>query len=245
MKDVRAIVCDVYRTILQVGAAPENSQQRWEILYRSALCRDPQLSLEEVAHNCRAIIAEDHREARARGINYPEVNWPSVMKRALPQLDALSQPHLDAFLFNHAQLFRSLSVMPGCVTVFRECLKRGILLGIASNAQAYTLTEVEATLREAGLNSSIFQADLTFWSFEHGFSKPDPHVFEILRARLRNRCLSISQALMIGDREDKDIAPARAAGWRTWLISGDQSGVHQGSWHSLAQALFGSEPISS
>src|SRR4029077_3651516 len=144
----------------------------------------------------------------------------------------------DALLFNHAQLFRSLRLTAGCVPVLRDCIERGILLGIASNAQAYTLKELELALSEAGLDSSIFQSDLTFWSFEHGFSKPDPHVFEILRARLQNRCLRESETLIIGDREDNDILPARATGWRTWHFSEKGSGSDQGDWRSLGNALF-------
>jgi putative hydrolase of the HAD superfamily len=245
MKNVKVIICDVYRTILQVGEPAGDPQKRWERLYTSALRRAPEVSLEQLGLRCREIIAEDHDQARERGILYPEVNWRSVMERALPELGALSHVDVDDFLFDHAQLFRSLRVMAGCADVFRECIESGILLGIASNAQAYTLRELELALSEAGLNSSIFQPDLMFWSFEHGFSKPDAHVFEILRARLRNRCLSASEALMIGDREDKDIAPASAAGWRTWLLSDNQSGLHQGNWRSLAHALFDSETISS
>jgi FMN phosphatase YigB (HAD superfamily) len=238
MKRVNAIICDVYRTLLDVRETPADAEQRWGILFQDVFGKVPALSLEQLSVRCREIVSEDHQEARKRGILYPEVNWPSVMKRVLPELDALPRADVETFLFHHAQLFRSLRVMPGCAPVLRECIERGILLGIASNAQAYTLRELELALSEAGLDSSIFQSDLTFWSFEHGFSKPDPHVFEILRARLQNRCLPESEALIIGDREDNDIAPARAAGWRTWHFSDCQNGLDQGNWTSLARALF-------
>jgi len=238
MKRVKAIICDVYRTILDVGKAPEDAEERWIKLCQGALGRAPELSLEQLSIRYRDIIAEDHQEAQKRGILYPEVNWPSVMSRAVPGLDALPRADVDTFLFQHAQLFRALRIMPGCTRVLRECIERGILLGIASNAQAYTLRELELALSESGLDSSIFQSDLTFWSFEHGFSKPNPHVFEILRARLRNRCLPEEEALMIGDREDNDIIPARAAGWRTWHFSDSRNGSDHGDWRSLANALF-------
>jgi FMN phosphatase YigB (HAD superfamily) len=240
MKNVRAIICDVYRTLLEVGEAPQDAEERWHLLCKEALRRPPEISLEQLSVRSRTIISEDHRQAHERGIIYPEVDWRSVMNRALPELNALAGWARDAFLFEHAQLSRSLRVMPDCATVLRECIARGILLGIASNAQAYTLKELDVALRQAGLDSSIFQPDLTFWSFEHGFSKPNPHVFEILRARLRNRCLSVSEALMIGDRDDKDIVPARATGWRTWRVSDDGNGSDQGSWRSLAGILFDS-----
>jgi len=238
MKRVKAIICDVYRTLLDVREPPADAEQRWGTLFQGVFGKVPALSLEQLSVRCREIVSEDHQEARKRGILYPEVNWPSVMKRTLPELDALPRADADALLFNHAQLFRSLRLTAGCAPVLRDCIERGILLGIASNAQAYTLKELELALSEAGLDSSIFQSDLTFWSFEHGFSKPDPHVFEILRARLQNRCLRESETLIIGDREDNDILPARATGWRTWHFSEKRSGLNQGDWRSLGNALF-------
>ena len=148
MRDVKAIICDVYRTVLEVGEAPQDAEARWKLLFEVPWA-NLELSLEQLSSQCHEIIAQDHRVARQRGILYPEVNWPSVMSRALPELDALSRGQLDNFLFNHAQLFRSLRVMAGCASVFRECRRRGILLGIASNAQAYTLKELELALRNA------------------------------------------------------------------------------------------------
>ena len=241
MNAIRAIICDVYRTILDVGEAPQNAEERWIKLCRDALGRDSGLSLEQLSVRCRDIISEDHREARERGIRYPEVDWPSVMNRALPGLETLPRDDVDAFLFDHAQLFRELRIMPGSAAVLRECHKRGILMGIASNAQAYTVRELELALGEAGLDSTIFQPDLTFWSFEHGFSKPNPHVFEILRARLQGRGLLVSQTLMIGDREDNDISPARTTGWKTWLLGDIGNGSDAGNWKALARAFFESD----
>ena len=44
---------------------------------------------------------------------------------------------------------------------------------------------------------------------------------------------------MVGDREDNDIAPAAAAGWRTWLISHTRSSAsNPHPWFSLQQWLM-------
>jgi FMN phosphatase YigB (HAD superfamily) len=63
-----------------------------------------------------------------------------------------------------------------------------------------------------------FARELCFWSFEHGFSKPDPHAFRLLTARLEARGLQSSEALMVGDSLENDIEPARAQGWLTWQL---------------------------
>ena len=66
---------------------------------------------------------------------------------------------------------------------------------------------------------AVFEPDLCFWSYRHGFSKPDPHVFRILTARLEARGLRPAEILMVGDRLDNDIEPARAHGWLTWRLA--------------------------
>jgi HAD superfamily hydrolase (TIGR01549 family) len=124
-----------------------------------------------------------------------------------------------------------------------DCLRRlnedGVPLGIASNAQAYTLRELDAALRSAGLNLSMFDPGLRFWSFEHGFSKPDPHVFRILAARLEARGISPAETLMVGDRLDNDIEPARAFGWQTWQLVPVKQNAKSGNWHDLRAWLNG------
>jgi FMN phosphatase YigB (HAD superfamily) len=66
---------------------------------------------------------------------------------------------------------------------------------------------------------SIFTRPLCFWAFAHGFGKPDPHVFRHLTVRLAVRGIAPEEALIVGDSEVSDLAPARAFGWQTWQIA--------------------------
>jgi FMN phosphatase YigB (HAD superfamily) len=239
MNPIRAIIFDVYKTILDVRESPADAEKRWRSLLVQTFGDTLDVSLEELTKRCASIVREDHSEARGRGVDYPEVNWPSVMKRALPLLDSLAKAKLANFVFDHAQLSRTVELMPSCGSILRQCMQRGIPLGIASNAQVYTLRELQVALKTAHLDLGIFQADLTFWSFEHGFSKPDPYVFQILRARLLNRGINPSETLMVGDREDNDLLPAQAVGWRAWQFSQASENANRGDWESLACFLFG------
>jgi FMN phosphatase YigB (HAD superfamily) len=239
MNPVRAIIFDVYQTILDVREAPLDAEKRWRHLLVQTLGNTVDVSLEVLANRCASIVREDHAEARKRGIDHPEVNWPTVMKRALPILNSLTETRLANFIFHHAQLSRTLKLMPSCASLLRRCAQGGILLGIASNAQAYTLRELQIALKRARLDLGIFQADLLFWSFQHGFSKPDPYVFQTLRARLLNREIATSETLMVGDREDNDLSPAKMVGWRIWQFSQSSENVNRGNWKSLARFLFG------
>jgi FMN phosphatase YigB (HAD superfamily) len=239
MKSVKAIICDVYKTILDVGEAPVDAEERWHSLTQRTFGSSLSITLEDLASRSLEIVQQDQREARERGIDYPEVNWPDVMKRALPTLASLSEATLADFTFHHAQLSRTLKLMPFCGATLRQCAQRGILLGIASNSQAYTLRELQLALKKARLDLGIFQADLTFWSFQHGFSKPDPYVFQTLRARLLNLRIESSETLMVGDREDNDLWPAETVGWRIWQFSQSSENANRGNWKSLARFLFG------
>ncbi len=224
---MRALICDVYRTILDVGPAPGDAEQRWAELHSAAFGETPVLSLAGFNAGCRAIVERDHAAAKALGVEYPEVVWRDVMQRALPELGALSEKGAAEFIFRHMQLQRTLRVMDGAVEVLRECGERGVVLGIASNAQAYTPRELEVN----GVDLGLFDPNLCVWSYECGFSKPNPHVFRILSARLAHRGIRPDEILMVGDREDNDINPAKAFGWKTWWFG------EAGGWVGLGALL--------
>jgi putative hydrolase of the HAD superfamily len=235
----RAILFDVYQTLLSVGPPSADAGLRWCGLWTETLGSAPRLSLEHVAAATSTVIHADHAAARACGIPFPEVFWPSVVRRAVPELNRLTDPALDKFLFRHAQLLRTARLMPGVAEVVRPASAHGILLGLASNAQPYTIHELDWALSEAGLSRSLFRSDLVFWSYLHGYAKPDPHIFRAIGARLLAEGIAPWEILMVGDREDNDIEPARAQGWRTWQLTPTPvaESTNAGDWRQLADFL--------
>lgn len=205
---VRAVICDVYHTLLEVAPGPEDAAAQWRAAQGS--------SLEAFDAACRAVVAQDHAARRAAGVPWPEVDWVSVARRADPALAEMAHEALAALLQFHAGLQRRCRAMPGAAAFLAELRQAGLALGIASNAQAYTLGELAA----AGLEVAAFADDLCFWSFREGFSKPDPAVFHHLSTRLAARGIAPQEVLMIGDRLDNDVLPARAAGWQAWHFQG-------------------------
>lgn len=234
---VRAVIFDVYHTLLRVEPGPADAAERWENLCREMVlpgmpgtdpaelakhcaaeaCGDAP-TLHAFQEACRREIVQDHILKKRAGIRCPEVDWRDVTRRAWPALAVLPEDALDGFLADHAALERACLVMPGAVEFLTAASQSGALLGIASNAQNYTLHE----LRVAGLDLEPlgFEDSLCFWSWREGFSKPDPGVFRLLTDRLAERGMSPEEILMIGDRLDNDILPAQAAGWRTWHFAG-------------------------
>jgi FMN phosphatase YigB (HAD superfamily) len=141
---------------------------------------------------------------------------------------------LDEFLFQQMQIGRTLRLADDAGECLRQLHEKGAVLGIASNSQNYTLRELDEALRGAGLGVSIFDPHLCFWSFQHGFSKPDPHVFQILTARLEARGISPAETLMVGDRLDNDIEPARAHRWQGWQVTSlSHTAGRSGNWREL------------
>lgn len=229
----RAVICDVYRTILEVLPPPEDAGRRWADLCRSAFGGVGPVEFDEFLRLCRGEVQRSHEQARRRGVAFPEVSWPHIVAAVLPGFEALGAERRMEFLLAEQALSRRLGLVPGAAAALRDWSGRGLSLGIASNAQAYTRPELAAALEPAGLVPEIFAPDLVLWSWQLGFSKPDPYFFQTLLARLAARGIKPGEALMVGDRADNDIAPARAAGLMTWHLhpQGD------GGWETLRERL--------
>ncbi|MBI2927481.1 MAG: HAD family hydrolase [Verrucomicrobia bacterium] len=237
---VRAVLCDIYNTLLEVGPPPTDAEARWAQLC-AAHRAGPRLSLEEFASASEQLIAREHAVARARGIAFPEIYWPHVAVGVLPELRQLSPAALDDFLFAHAQLQRTLGLLPDAAETLFALAQAGVLLGLVSNCQPYTLRELDLELARAGLRRDLFRPALCFFSFQAGFSKPDPHVFRWSAARLRAFDIPPTEALMVGDRLDNDLEPARMQGFQAWHLASQPDQTHGGRWPELLKHLRSQE----
>ncbi len=234
--NVRAVIFDVYGTLLEVGPPPPDADALWQRLHRDMLHLDPGLSRFGFSVATNQVMARRHEAARARGIPWPEVQWFSVVAEVVPELSQLSPHDQREFLLRQIQIGHTTLLNAETATTLRWLKERQYPLGIASNAQAYTVRELEEALAPHGLGMNLFEQDLCFWSFEHGFSKPDPHVLQILTARLEAHGIGPQEVLMVGDRLDNDIEPAQSRGWQTWLLDPKATG-QGGGWPALASRL--------
>jgi putative hydrolase of the HAD superfamily len=235
---IRAVVFDIYGTLLEVGPAPPDADARWQRLCHDLLHIHKPLSRLSFSVASSQVIARHHQAARARGIRWPEVHWPSVVAEVLPELAQLAPQDQEEFLFRQIQTDHTTHMAAETAAMLRWLKERQCLLGTASNAQPYTLLELNEALGTHALALDLFDRHLCFWSFEHGFSKPDPHVFQILTARLAALRISPRNTLMVGDRLDNDIEPAKAHGWQTWQLGP----VGDGDWAGLRHTLRGLQP---
>ena|SRR2546425_6041786 len=235
----RALISDIYNTLLEVGPPPADAVERWEFLWEDILADPARLTLEEFAAACEKIIAREHDSAIRVGVQNPEIYWPAVAKEALPELTRLAESESDEFLYQHAQLQRTVCLMPGAAEVLGKLGETRVLLGLASNCQPYTLRELDDALASAKLSRAVFKPELCFFSFAAGFSKPNPHAFRLLRSQLHVCGISPADTLLVGDRLANDIEPARSHGFQTWrLMAAPPFDGHAcGDWFVLGRRL--------
>ena len=232
---IRAFVFDIYNTLLEVGPAPPDSEARWLGLCGAALGQGPALSLAEFDARCQEADGAARGIAEDRGIRFPEIFWPDITRAVLPALGLLSQDLLDDFLYEHAQLQRTVRLMPGAGETLAELRRRRAILGLCSNCQPYSLRELACALAQADLSMEVFDPRLCFYSFRAGFSKPDPKAFKVLQHELAARQVTPAEALFAGDRLDKDIHPAQSQGWRTWHLAAVPEGTPGGDWFQFLE----------
>ena len=105
---------------------------------------------------------------------------------------------------------------PDAEAVLRILKERGYRLGIIANQSPGSADR----LARFGLRDYF---EVICASAEEGVDKPDPALFR--RALTRAGC-SPEDAVMIGDRTDNDVAPAKALGMQTVLIRQGYGGYH-------------------
>ena len=206
---VRAVICDIYGTLLHVGPPSADAAERWRKGCQEITGQC--VAMEEFDERCVEAVKAQHAARRGAGEPFPEVDWPAVIRASIPALDYTRTLLLSSL---HAACRRVCSAMPHAVEALASLRAAGIVTGIASNAQHYTRDEMTA----AGFALTDFHPRLCFLSGDHGLAKPSPRVFALLTERLAALGIAPHETLMIGDSVENDIAPAKAAGWRTCLV---------------------------
>jgi FMN phosphatase YigB (HAD superfamily) len=226
---VRLVVFDVYQTLLWPREGPDRVDEAWEELCAGAGVVG--MGFREFGDACAEEVRCRNAASRQVGEPWPEVRWRDVAVAVLPGLARLSEECCEEFLHGHARLQRTCVLYPGVRGVLARLRHSGLLLGMASNGQEYTRRE----LASAGLPLGWLADDLQFLSGDHGYAKPSPRVFGSLGEAAARRGIRPGEILMVGDREDNDIVPAREAGWQAWHLRDGQR-----DWPELAKALLGS-----
>jgi HAD superfamily hydrolase (TIGR01549 family) len=132
--------------------------------------------------------------------------WRSALGSVGVDDEALAHRSADRYNDYRKKYF---TLYPGAAELLHGLRDRGMKLGMITNGLSETHREKIALLRIGELFDAIFIAD------EVGMIKPDPLLFAHACTRLD---VSPSHSAMVGDRYDRDIRGAHAAGLFTvWV----------------------------
>ena len=183
----------------------------------------------------REAIARVHKAKKTSGVTYPEVNILELWHRVLSKLDEMnlietknnSQGSIDEktvrlCAVDYECLVNPVWPMPNLSKTISELCKKGIALGIVSNAQFYTRYLFPALLGK-NLSELGFKSNLCTWSYEVGEGKPSRRLYDLtLEKLLQLEGIPPEETVFIGNDMLKDIWPAQSARCRTVLFAGDK-----------------------
>lgn len=216
------LLCDIYGTLLISGSGDMG-------VARAQKSHDDEIATLLAKYNQSApapallerlgrIINQQHKAARNRGIDYPEVRIEQTWAQLLSFPDMKSA---RSFAMEIEMLINPIWPMPHVHELLGTCRTLGVRLGIISNAQFFT-----PLLLKWLLNSELvdlgFDPDMTFFSFEYGRAKPSSRLFEMAANRLAGQHIPARRAAYIGNDVRNDIVPAMAQGFQTILFAGDE-----------------------
>ncbi|MBP7829135.1 MAG: HAD family hydrolase [Kiritimatiellae bacterium] len=233
---IRAVLFDVYGTLLisgtgDIGLAEEAARgPAMAGAFRAAgFPGVTDARGARAAGRFMELIREAHRERRAAGGEYPEVDirdiWRDLVREAAAQGGLAAPAHalaIPRLAVEYESRVNPVWPMPGFEETLTALRAQGLALGIVSNAQFYTPLTFEA-LTGRDPEGWGFDPELCIWSFEHRRAKPDPWLFEQALRRLdREYGIAPPGTLVVGNDRLNDIAPAARLGCRTALFAGDR-----------------------
>ncbi len=228
----KAVLFDIYGTLVcdQVGDRTEEVRQASNVKSFVATAERFGFSVETGLrwHDWFfEAIAREHREMQEMDIKPAEVLvdniWEDMIVRAGGD-PRITEPRMLAIY--REMLAKPVRAFAGAAEALMKLKGAGLRLGLASNAQFYTIPVLELTL---GLDlEEIFESELTFLSFHLGFAKDDPHFFRLAGTGLLNLGVELQETLMVGNNCKNDILAAQAHGLQAVLFHGNDWCVRWG-----------------
>lgn len=222
VKPVRAILFDIYGTLFISGSGDIGTAQK---KFQETPCHEGlgrrygiEASLDQVAERLFQSIHAVHERKKKAGVAYPEVEIDTVWQSILGWQD---QHRIREFALDYEWTVNPGYPMPGLDETLRTLRRRGLVMGIISNAQFFTPLLFKwflgASPKELG-----FAPDLTVYSYQCGEAKPSEMLFNRCANRLNAMGLSPESIVYVGNDMLNDIMPAAKLGWQTTLFAGDQ-----------------------
>lgn len=183
-------------------------------------------------------------------VEFPEVKIEEVWNAILLMLKRRGYRFTHKDIRTEAQLAQCMAyyynfhtfnrgLYPGVSDALCALRKKNMRLGIVSNAQFYTPIDLTLFLRDqsgGGIDDlgELFDPELVFYSFEYSTAKPGPLLFRKLFDSLYEYQVLPSQTVFVGNDLAADIRPAKEAGMKTALFTGDDQSIFK---HGLENSV--------
>lgn len=228
LEDIRAVFFDVYGTLIisSVGdISLVEDENRDALMTRSMAAYGygvPHHQRDGVSQKFREIIAEHQSKEKAAGTDWPEVEIRKVWRDLLSHCGypETSQENCELLATYYEAQVNAVWPMPHAGTLLQEINKRGLHLGIVSNAQFFTPLMFEAFFQK-NVEALGFLPEHCHWSFAHLKAKPSTALYENAAKVLSRTGITPEQVLYIGNDMRNDVAPAHKVGFKTALFAGD------------------------
>ncbi|MEX0324870.1 MAG: HAD family hydrolase [Puniceicoccaceae bacterium] len=227
---IRAVVFDVYGTLFISGSGDislARNEDRSPAIVASLETAGFQL-IEHAAPWSKAFMEElefARNERLEQGIPYPEVRigevWQALVERAARDNWLSGDGSIELAIVDHECRVNPCWPMPGLQKTLEELGRRGLAMGIVSNAQFYTPLLFKALLGQP-LEDFGFEDARCVWSYIEREGKPSKDLYRKLKDKLAIEGIAPEETLYIGNDIRNDIWPARELGFRTVLFAGDE-----------------------
>ena len=243
--EIRTVVFDVYGTlvisasgdidesVISTGNLKASLDAAGIVL--SKTLANPQQVLADMLNSFKKHILKVHNEERRPDKPYPEIDileiWETILnKSSQDKLIDMSDPLcIKCFTFVFEVLCNNIYPMPHMKDVILKLAEKNLPLGIISNAQFYTPVILNFFMYGKITDSEVvdpFDPDITVFSYQHKRSKPDNHLFDMLKDQCRKKYhINPSEILFVGNDMFRDIYPANTAGFKTVLFAGDSKSL--------------------
>lgn len=251
---IRAVTWDIYGTLLQVADGRMEFDPEPEIRLQVALektihefnmwnsmTRKPGAPWEYMLQQYRDTLTNERLSGGGsiRRGDLPHVSlakvWVVLIERLQQkeyQYDVTKHGSVEHFAEKVAFFFHSAlqgtAAQENALRALRFISRRGLVQGLLSDAQPFTLLQLVRALQAQGKVPPIrrlLQPELLVLSCALGVRKPSPSLYTDMAERLARNGISPAEVLHVGSRLADDLVSAKRAGFRTALFAGDTASV--------------------
>jgi len=212
---------DIYGTLFISGSGDIGTDRESDagqdhledLIHRYRLERSP----DQLRNAFFSAVESSHQKMKNQGVDVPEVKYDQIWASILPKMDP---QEIHSFAVAYELIVNPVYPMPNLETLLSGCRKRGLTLGIISNAQFFSPLLFHWFL--GGLPESIgFHPNLLFYSYRYGVAKPSPVLFGAAVSALKDQDIGVAEVLYVGNDMLNDVYAGEQAGFQTALFAGD------------------------